>query len=260
MSFLKTNTVTQIVLLLVIGIIYFAIQYYAKQGKTWKVRRLAGVDAIEEAVGRATELNRPVAFFPGEGKLQDAKSGDTIAAVAILTHVTRLCARLGTPMFVHTHLEETVPLLQDVCQNAYMLEGKEDAYDPVTTVRYIGSGTQAYLYGVNLFHIEHIAVNMLFGDLGIESLTMAEEGNRLGAVGIAGSTRISNVAFLVAAMDYVVLSDELFAAAAYVSGDPVQISTVSASDIIKIGVILLAILGPILVAAGVDLPGIYYPS
>ena len=260
MSLIISKTVVQLLFLILIVAVYGIMMYLAKKGKTWKVRRIPGIDAIEESIGRATELNRPVAFFPGEGKLHDARSGDTVAAVVILGWVTKLAARLGAPIYVHTTLEESVPLLQDVCQNAYTLEGKEDKYDPVYTVRFTGAGNAGYLYGATLFQTEKIAVNLMFGDLGLESLTMAEEGNRVGAVGIAGSTRISNVCFLAAAMDYTILSDELFAAAAYITYDPVEISVVTTSDIIKMAALILGLVGPVLYAVGINLDKIFYPS
>lgn len=41
----------------------------ARVGKLPYIRRVAGLDAIEEAVGRATELGRPVFYVPGRTEI-----------------------------------------------------------------------------------------------------------------------------------------------------------------------------------------------
>ena len=44
----------------------------AKKGKKFFIRRIAGLEAIDEAVGRATEMGRPVHFSPGIASLSEA--------------------------------------------------------------------------------------------------------------------------------------------------------------------------------------------
>src|SRR5207249_2098393 len=54
---------------LVFVVVYFLLVLYymsmAQSGRKPFVRRLAGIDAIEEAIGRATEMGRPVLYVPG---------------------------------------------------------------------------------------------------------------------------------------------------------------------------------------------------
>jgi len=56
----------------------------AQRGRTMFIRRIPGLTAIEEAVGRATEMGRPVFFSPG----LDGISITTLQALAILSYVT----------------------------------------------------------------------------------------------------------------------------------------------------------------------------
>lgn len=51
----------------------------ARRGKPFYVRPIAGLKAIEEAVGRATEMGKPMLFVPG---LQDVNEIDTVAGLA----------------------------------------------------------------------------------------------------------------------------------------------------------------------------------
>lgn len=50
------------------------------------IRPIAGLESIEEAVGRATEMGRPIMFVPGWGALGDP---DTVASMLILGQVAK---------------------------------------------------------------------------------------------------------------------------------------------------------------------------
>ncbi|HHY18038.1 MAG TPA: hypothetical protein GX524_08165 [Firmicutes bacterium] len=59
----------------------------AKRGlKIPSVQKVAGLDALDEAIGRATEMGRPVHFSPGIGYVDNAQ---TLAAFSILSYVAR---------------------------------------------------------------------------------------------------------------------------------------------------------------------------
>ena len=58
----------------------------ARSGGQIKVREIAGLKAIEEAVGRATEMGRSVLFVPG---IQDVSEIQTIAGITVLSKVAK---------------------------------------------------------------------------------------------------------------------------------------------------------------------------
>src|SRR5574341_2246068 len=67
-----------------LAIVFAAILWFisrAKKGKSLFVRRIAGLDAIEEAVGRATEMGKPVLYVPGISDMNDIQ---TVASMIIL--------------------------------------------------------------------------------------------------------------------------------------------------------------------------------
>ncbi len=76
-----------LILLLVVGgsVIYFI--EAAKAGKELKVRKIAGLVAVEEAVGRATELGRSVLFVPG---IQDIN--DNTRSFCVVRHCAVMCS------------------------------------------------------------------------------------------------------------------------------------------------------------------------
>ena len=79
--------------LILVAIFSSAILLYtrwAKQGKPLFLRKIPGIDAVEEAVGRATEMGRPVLFVPGIAELDEI---ETIAGISILGRVAKITAQ-----------------------------------------------------------------------------------------------------------------------------------------------------------------------
>ena len=60
-----------------------------KTGKELYIRRIAGLTAIDEAVGRATEMGKPVLMVPG---LSDTVDAIAVQALNIFAYVTRIAA------------------------------------------------------------------------------------------------------------------------------------------------------------------------
>jgi hypothetical protein len=63
---------------------------WAKKGKELFIRKIAGVAAVEDAVGRATEMGKPVLFIPGIADVEDI---ETIAGISILGRVATVVAQ-----------------------------------------------------------------------------------------------------------------------------------------------------------------------
>ena len=69
----------------------------ARSGKPIFIRKIAGLNAVDEAIGRATETGKKVLFVPGIGSMDDIQ---TVASMSILGHVARATARNGTDLDV----------------------------------------------------------------------------------------------------------------------------------------------------------------
>jgi hypothetical protein len=93
---------------------------------------------------------------------------------------------------------------------------------------------------------ERPATNLFFGTFEAESLILAETGNSVGAIQIAGTDSSIQMSFFIVACDYVLIGEELFAASAYLSGDPQILGSLKGSDFSKLIIIILLILGVIL--------------
>ena len=67
-----------------------------------------------------------------------------------------------------------------------------------------------------------------------ESLLLAETGNSIGAIQIAGTASQSQIPFFVTACDYVLIGEEFYAASAYLSGSPEMIGSIKGQDYVKL--------------------------
>jgi hypothetical protein len=113
-------------------------------------------------------------------------------------------------------------------------------------VHYLTDDQFAYAAGVNGIMLrEEPAACLYMGKFYAESLLLAETGNSIGAIQIAGTASPSQIPFFVTACDYTLIGEEFFAASAYLSQEPELIGGVKGQDTLKImavAVMLLATL------------------
>ncbi|MCS7368923.1 MAG: hypothetical protein NDF57_04375 [archaeon GBS-70-058] len=240
--------VAQGVLLLLFGILtIFALEVSKRRPEKVKVRKIPAVEAIDEAIGRATEMGRPVFFSPGLGGIGAL---ETLAALSILGDIARKTARYGIPIIVANRNYVVYMAAEGIVKQAYTMEGKADMYQP-EFVRYIAGAQFAYAQGcLGIFQRERPAANFFLGYFYAESLELAEAGFNIGAIQVAGTTSTVQLPFFVAACDYVLLGEELYAAAAYVTRDPKIIGVLFAHDLGKYISFALLLIGIILITAG----------
>ena len=103
-------------------IIYFNIRRAIK-GKIPKIRLLPAIEAIEEGVGRAAEMGRPVHFSPGFGKLQSAYGTETISGMSVLHQTARFAARKRTDIICTIGRSPHQPIAEEAIRTAFLLEG-----------------------------------------------------------------------------------------------------------------------------------------
>lgn len=229
-------------LVVVIGCVLYSM-WKASKGGNVSIRKIAGLDSIEEAVGRATEMGRPVHYCPGLGGIGAVEAPQTFSGLAILSHVARLAARFDVPLIVTIRQPEVFPMAEETVRQAYLEEGKSDRYDP-NNIRFLSS--QQFAYAAALLGImarERPAANFMMGAFWAESLMLAEVGSEVGALQITGTAQLSQVPFFVASSDYTLIGEELFAAAAYLSGDRMQLGSIVGQDMAKVIVAVLIIAG-----------------
>ena len=219
----------------------------AKSGKNIFIRRIAGLNAIDEAIGRATEVGKKVLYIPG---IQSMDEIQTIASISILGHVARATARYGADLDVANRDPLTFVSAREVVRSAYLQEGRPDLYRE-EMVNYITYDQFAFTAAVSARMIrEKPAAIFLIGYFFAESLILAETGQSTGAIQIAGQADPTQLPFFVATCDYTLIGEELYAASAYLTREPILLGSIRAQDIAKGIVIVLGIAGIIATSFG----------
>lgn len=211
----------------------------AQRGRLPFIRRIAGLNAIDEAVGRATEMGRPILFSGGLAGIGIV----SLQALAVGSHIGRFAARYGTRLIVPVCDPTMLPITEQVLREVYNSEGKPEGYRP-EDVRYLSERQFAYAAGVTgILHQEKVAASFLFGQFYAESLVLAENGQAVGAIQVAGTPDLLQTPFFVVTCDYTIIGDEYYAASAYLSREPTQLGSLTGQDIGKAMIFILVIVG-----------------
>ncbi len=234
------------------GLFSIAILVYIRlaRRKDFKIRRLAGLDALDEALGRATEMGKPVFFIHG---LTDMGSPSTIASVNILGQVARRTARYETQLKVGNRDPIVMSVSQEVVKEACIEVGRPDAFneDDIFLAAADQFSYAAALEG--MMTREKPAANLLMGYFYAEALLLAETGSATGAIQIAATDAYTQLPFFVTTCDYTLMGEELYAASAYLSRDPKLLGSLKGQDLGKGIFILVILLGTLLSTAGYPL-------
>ena len=210
------------------------------------IRRIHGLTAIDEAIGRATEMGRPMVCCTGLGQ-EGGIEIVTLQALSIVSYIIRNSARFATRAIVPVYDPQMLPVTEEAVRDAYTLEGRPDQYNS-DDVRYLTSRQFAFAAGVaGVIWREKAAATFLFGYYYAEALIMAEAGQQAGAIQVAGTPATTQIPFFIAACDYVIIGDEYYAASAYLSREPTQLGSIVGQDIAKGLVLGLIVLGAAIV-------------
>jgi hypothetical protein len=244
------NTTRWSVLVIVALFFAFVLTFIgsAQSGKRPFVRRIAGIDAIEEAIGRATEMGRPVLFLPG---ILDIDEIQTVAGLVILESVARITARYQTPLTVPVTYPIPFAVAEDMVRAGCVHAGHPEQFER-NQVRFVSPEQFAYVAAVTgIMMRDRPAAHIYMGAFYGESLLLAETGFATGAIQVAGTANVHQLPFFVVACDHTLIGEELFAASAYLSGEPKLVGSLKGADAMKVAVILLIVVGCLLETFGV---------
>ena len=212
----------------------FTIEYFirkAKDGQSIYMRPIPAMKAMEEAVGRATEMGKPVLYVPGISGLDEI---DTIAGVIILGHIAGMTAEYEADLHVPCCVPIVMEAAKESCKEAYLKKGRPDLFKN-DMVHYVTDDQFAYAAGVNGIMLREKPAAIFYqGKFYAESLILAETGSSIGSIQVAGTGSSSQIPFFVTACDYVLIGEEFYAASAYLSGSPEMIGSIKGQDYVKL--------------------------
>ncbi len=245
-NWFDTERTTTLIATLIFGFLVYIMVKRAKQGKDMYIRPIAGIEEIDNAIGRATEMGRPILFNPG---LDGISVVSTLAGLAILGRVAKKAAEYDTKLIVPCRDFIVTPIAQEIVKEAHYEAGRPDTFDK-NSVFFLASQQFAFVAGVSGIMIrEKCATNFYMGAYYAEALIMTEVGNTVGAIQIAGTDAITQVPFFITTCDYTLIGEELYGAAAYLGREPMMMATLKATDAMKILILTSIIIGSILSTA-----------
>ncbi|MDG2149732.1 MAG: hypothetical protein P8N09_09415 [Planctomycetota bacterium] len=240
---IENQKIPTLVAVVFFGLVMFIAQRQAKAGKDIPIRRIAGLDALDEAIGRSTEMGRPVLYVPG---IDEIKEIQTIYSMMILRHVAKKTAEFGTPLIVPVKDSVVMTFAEEAVKQGCLDAGRPDAFIP-DNVRYLSNEQFAYCAGVaGIMNREKPAANLMLGMFFAESLILAETGFATGAIQVAGTAKQHQLPFFVAACDYTIIGEEYFAVTAYLTREPGLLGTIRGADITKIVAIAAIVIGVVI--------------
>jgi hypothetical protein len=233
----RINALATTVVFLIFVVIFVS---RAKSGKSLYIRRIAGLSAVEEAVGRATEMGRPMLYILGLGTVSDVA---TLASLNILSQVAKKAAEYETPLLVPNFDPIVYNVSHEVVKEAYLKVGKPEAFR-ADNVYFVTNDQMGYAAAVDGIMVrERPATNIFMGTFFAEYLILAETGATTGAIQIAGTDMVTQLPFFITACDYTIMGEELYAASAYLARDPLLLGTLKAQDLTKILIVATLVLG-----------------
>jgi hypothetical protein len=222
----------------------------ARRGAKLFVRKIAGLEAVEEAVGRSTEMGRPILYVPGLDPMDEVA---TVAAIDILGQVAKKAGEYETRLVVPNRDPIVMAVAQQVVRESYSAVGKPHLYreEDIFYVTYSQFGFAAAVAGLMLR--ERPATNFFIGHFYAESLVLAETGNATGAIQIAGTDSDAQLPFFITSCDYTLIGEELYAGSVYLSRQPLLLGALKSQDYAKLLLMVAMAIGIVLSAVNPEL-------
>lgn len=235
--------------LLVCFVVIIGFIIYGKRGGKLFVRPIAGLQAVDNAIGRATEMGKPILYSSGLGKMERVA---TMASMNILSSVAEKTAEYNTPLIFPNYDPVVMATAQEVVFEACSKAGHPEAFNP-DNIFFVTQSQFGYAAAVDGIMTRQLpATNLFFGTFEAEALILAETGNSVGALQIAGTDSTIQLSFFIVACDYTLIGEELFVASGYLTQDSQVLGSIKGQDMLKALVVLLILIGGIAGILGWD--------
>jgi hypothetical protein len=249
MGIIVSGHVFEFVVFIIIYILLFGMLELARRGiYIREVRPLPPVEAIPEAIGRCAELGRPAHMYAGGDISDSSYAAMTMAGLTILSRVAEECGKLGVYLRVTHRNPDTLPAVLDLVRAGYIQGGRPELY--TDQVDYVAGQRTFMVRAMDYITREKVAASFIAGASYWETINLIGAAGTAGAMQIGGTPRIWYQSFMMAMMDYPLIVEEMFAAAAMIDGSPPSLGSLAAQDYIKFVSMILIVVAAIAHSAG----------
>lgn len=226
----------------------------ARRGASIRLRPLPALEAIGNALGRATEQGTPVVYITGWGG--DMGRPTTMASMVILSEVAQNAAGLNCRLIFPSHDPLVASVAQETVQQAAQTAGRPSWYR-ADDVYFVSQSQLGYAAAVDgIMARERPGAVFLLGTFEGEALILAETAHQTRAVTIAGTDSTIQLSFLLVACDYTLIGEELFAASGVIARDRAITAAVWGQDWLRYAIIAMLLGGALATSIwGVNISG-----
>ena len=125
-SWLNIDTLPTLIFSLISLLIVLYAIWSVKSGRKFTIREIPGLKAVDEAVGRATEMGSSILYTPGWGG--DIQRPTTIASMNILSSVATRTAEYDCRLIYPTHDPVIMAVAQEVVKESSIKAGHPERY------------------------------------------------------------------------------------------------------------------------------------
>jgi hypothetical protein len=194
-------------------------------------------------------MGKHILYFTG---LLGMGSLSTIASTNILGRVARKVAQHDSQIKVPCNDPIVMSVCQEVVKEAYTSVGRPDAYRD-DNIFFVSNEQFSFTAAADgMMMRDRPATNFFLGYFYAEALLLTEVGASVGAIQIAGTDALNQLPFFVTTCDYTLIGEELYAASAYLSREPVLLGSLKGQDAGKLFLAVLVIVGAILSSVGIN--------
>ncbi len=244
-----SGRIVAVLILVIVTAMVFLFMRLAAQGRKFYVRKIAGADALDEALDRATEMGGCVNFCVGDvAGLSGNYVSQTIAGFECLRYIAMHCAKLRTRLICSTIGRsgsggDLVPIQTEIIRDAYAEAGHEEEFSP-TIVRFLSGDREGYETAIyDLYVKEKVTTNVFIGAWAGAMPQPTIIAKSLGITHISGTARTVQMSLQACISDYFIMGEEIFALGGFLSKDEETLASIAMSDYIKYGLVTVFLVG-----------------
>lgn len=236
------SAIAVLIVLVSVPLLFYALSRVRAGHKPY-LRPLPAFDALSGMSGRAAETSQTLHVGLGTGGISGPDTAVSLAGLTALEHLADQAAASESRLVVTVADPTLLPAAQEVLRRVYARQGKSDIFSP-SQVRLLAPDPTAYAAGVmDILEGEDPLANVTIGAFGDEYLLIGETGVKKGVEQVAGTDDPAALAFMYATADEMLIGEEIFAAGAYLGGDPESVAGLIVQDWWRYLVVLVIIAG-----------------
>lgn len=236
------SAITILIVLLSVPFLFYALSR-VRAGHKPRLRPLPAFDALSGMNSRAAESGQILHVGLGTGGISGPDTALSLAGLTVLEHLANQAALVESRLIVTVADPTLLPAAQNILRRAYARQARSGIFAP-SQVRLLAPDPVAYAAGVmDILEGENPLANVTIGAFADEYLLIGETGAKKGVEQVAGTDDPAALAFMHVTADETLIGEEIFAAGAYLDGNPESVAGLMVQDWWRYLVVLFIVAG-----------------